>query len=103
METTATVNIEINGKPVRNELKLLRAEALRLAESFVEAENAMDFSKSNETLSKLLKIIDAIDEKKSSIALMFDDNLEIENNGIYNKLSALKDRILNIFSNDDIP
>lgn len=102
METTATVNIEINGKPVRNELKLLRAEALRLAESFVEAENAMDFSKSNETLSKLLKIIDAIDEKKSSIALMFDDNLEIENNGIYNKLSALKDRILNIFSNDDI-
>ena len=33
---------------------------------------------------------------------MFDDNLEIENNGIYNKLSALKDRILNIFSNDDI-
>ena len=102
METTATVNIEINGKPVRNELKLLRAEALRLAESFVEAENAMDFSKSNETLSKLLKIIDAIDEKKSSIALMFDDNLEIENNGIYNKLTALKDRILNIFSNDDI-
>lgn len=102
METTATVNIEINGKPVRNELKSLRAEALRLAESFVEAENAMDFSKSNETLSKLLKIIDAIDEKKSSIALMFDDNLEIENNGIYNKLSALKDRILNIFSNDDI-
>ena len=76
---------------------------MRLAESFVEAENAMDFSKSNETLSKLLKIIDAIDEKKSSIALMFDDNLEIENNGIYNKLSALKDRILNIFSNDDIP
>ena len=64
METTATVNIEINGKPVRNELKSLRAEALRLAESFVEAENAMDFSKSNETLSKLLKIIDAIDEKK---------------------------------------
>ena len=103
METTATVNIEINGKPVRNELKLLRAEALRLAESFVEAENAMDFSKSNETLSKLLKIIDAIDEKKSSIALMFDDNLEIENNGIYNKLSALKDRILNIFSNFDRP
>lgn len=102
METTATVNIEINGKPVRNELKSLRAEALRLAESFVEAENAMDFSKSNETLSKLLKIIDAIDEKKSSIALMFDDNLEIENNGIYNKLTALKDRILNIFSNDDI-
>lgn len=102
METTATVNIEINGKPVRNELKLLRAEALRLAESFVEAENAMDFSKSNETLSKLLKTIDAIDEKKSSIALMFDDNLEIENNGIYNKLTALKDRILNIFSNDDI-
>ena len=102
METTATVNIEINGKPVRNELKLLRAEALRLAESFVESENAMDFSKSNETLSKLLKIIDAIDEKKSSIALMFDDNLEIENNGIYNKLTALKDRILNIFSNDDI-
>lgn len=102
METTATVNIEINGKPVRNELKLLRAEALRLAESFVEAENAMDFSKSNETLSKLLKIIDAIDEKKSSIALMFDDNLEIVNNGIYNKLTALKDRILNIFSNDDI-
>ena len=102
METTATANIEINGKPVRNELKSLRAEALRLAESFVEAENAMDFSKSNETLSKLLKIIDAIDEKKSSIALMFDDNLEIENNGIYNKLTALKDRILNIFSNDDI-
>lgn len=102
METTATVNIEINGKPVRNELKLLRAEALRLAESFVEAENAMDFSKSNEKLSKLLKTIDAIDEKKSSIALMFDDNLEIENNGIYNKLTALKDRILNIFSNDDI-
>lgn len=102
METTATVNIEINGKPVRNELKSLRAEALRLAESFVEAENAMDFSKSNEKLSKLLKTIDAIDEKKSSIALMFDDNLEIENNGIYNKLTALKDRILNIFSNDDI-
>ena len=102
METTATVNIVINGKPVRNELNLLRAEALRLADSFVEAENAMDFSKSNEILSNLLQTIDVLDGKKSSIDFIFDDKMLSESDSFFTKLNSLKDRFLNIFSNDDI-
>ena len=101
METTATVNIELNGKPVSNKLQELRKQALELANAFYKAEKAGDFEKSKKYLASIQSLIEYIQNEKEIVNQLGDafQETEKDSNGFF---MNLKQRFLSLFNSDEV-
>lgn len=81
MEQTAIVNISVNGKEAENKIDSLRKKVITLSKAFLEAQNNLDFSKSNSTLKEINNVIAEIEREETL-------------------LNGLNTSIYNAFSND---